>query len=152
MDSPQAIETHKMPFYGTHLPESLATENDSQEFPEVLEFRKLSNRFSERPILIEITPEDIVKRVIPEHPLNGAVPFFEYMLENIDYLTSANLGVRFCPDCHPKENLHIKTNGYPKKSKFIRIGGLNQSEFPQYYKDVGHYKNKIGRASCRERV
>jgi hypothetical protein len=130
MADSQAVGTYKTPFYETHLPESLPIKTDFLEFPELSKFRKLKNRYHERPILIEIPPEEKVTVFLPEMPLKSDVDLVCYLSSNNKKLLDAGIGVRQCHCCKPEENLHLvgykeNESGLKEKIKLANIGGRN---------------------------
>jgi hypothetical protein len=137
MDGLQA-ENYSNPFYQTSLPESLPIETNYQEFPEVIQFRKLANRFYHRPALIEISHRGSIERFLPKSPLKGDSDLFGYLIDFDDELASNKIGIRQCFGCKPEENLHLvayepDSRNNKHNTEFLKkIGGKNNTDFPKY--------------------
>jgi hypothetical protein len=152
MDGLQAAETYKTHFFEKQLPESLPIEIDSHEFPEILRFRSLKNRYNEA-VIIEVPAEERVKAFIPERPLIGDVGLVWYLESNNKKLKDAMMGVRQCPWCKPEENLHVvcykgDNKGNKSEVKFLaKIGGRNGDSHKghgflfktKHYETIDHY-------------
>ena len=105
---------------------------------------ELLNRFSQTPVLIELHPEDLAKRFVPDSPLKGRLDLFSYLHKHDEELSACNLGVRRCIKCDPDENLFIVSYGdnNPKRLKtdvrFLdKIGGLPDKGLPRYFFNHG---------------